>query len=204
MIRSSLSVYQTSYNLLCGLLRAVLVDGVRAGRGAVGGIGSVRCRVSATLYALLLAHPLDRDGRCRSCRGRGAVFGRRRRCRVHIEASYWLRQPEEFLHSRVVEELGLVDQSESGAGAGSERDSGTRLADPDATDMLPRIEPDVGDLPTQPLQAPAVSPTPRFPAGRPDRDHGGAGEHTWPRRVPPEDPPPPPSGWSLLLAGGIT
>lgn len=206
-IRNGLSVYQTSHKLLCRLLRKVLVDGVQAGRGAAGGIGSVQFRVSATLYALLAAHPLDQQGRCRSCSSPGAVFGRRRRCWVHIEASYWLRQPEEFLHSRVVREWGLVDQSRPGGGAGPARDSGSRLTDPDATEVLPRIEPDVGDLPTQSLQTPAVSPIPPFPARRPDRDHGGVGEHTdcpRPRRVPPEDPLPPLSGRSLLLTGGIT
>ncbi|MGH3839178.1 MAG: hypothetical protein ACRDSF_26300 [Pseudonocardiaceae bacterium] len=92
---------------------------------------------------------------------------------------------EEFLHSRVVREWGLAGQPRSDAGAAPDRDSGTRLADPDATEVLPRIEPDVGDLSTQPLQTPAVSPTPRFPAGRPDLDHGGAGEH------PGHDFPPP-------------
>ncbi|MGH3886402.1 MAG: hypothetical protein ACRDSZ_07500 [Pseudonocardiaceae bacterium] len=207
VIRSGLSVYETSYDVLCRLLRKVLVDGVRAGRGAVGGIGSVQFRVSAALYALLLAHPLDEQGRCRSCRRPGAVFGRRRRCWVHREASYWLRQPEEFLHSRVVWEWGLVDQSRSDAGGALEWDSGTRSVGLDTTDVLPRIVPDVGDPPTQSLQAPVVSPAPIPPVGRPDRDHGGAGEPSDSlrlRRDPPENPPPSQSGWSLLLTGGIT
>ncbi len=180
MIDSGSSVYQTSYDLLCRLLRKVLADGVQAGHGAAGGIGSVQFRASATLYALLTAHPLDQEGRCRSCRGPGAVFGRRHRCWVHKEASYWLRQPEEFLHSRVVREWGLADQVRPVAGAAPARDSATRPADPDDTEVLPRIEPDVGDPPTQPLQTPAV-PSPLPPPGprgegRPDRDHGGAGD----------------------------
>ncbi len=168
----STTVYQTSHDQLCRLLRKVLADGVHAGRGVAGGIGSVQFRVSAALYALLLAHPLDQQGRCRSCRG--LVFGWRR-CWVHIEASYWLRQPEEFLHSWVVREWGLADQSWPDGGAALERDSDIPLVDSDATEVLPMIEPDVGDLPTQSLQTPAGSPTPRFPVGRPDLDHGGIG-----------------------------
>ena len=124
-LSTSAPVSQTSHDLLCQLLRKVVVDGVQAGHGAASGIGSVRCRVSATLYALLLAHPVDREGRCRSCRRPGAVFGWRRRrcCWVYIEASYWLRQPEEFLHSQVVREWGLADQSQPGACAAPDRES---------------------------------------------------------------------------------
>lgn len=171
----STPVYQTSYELLCRLLRKVLVDGVQAGCGAAGGIGSVQFRASATLYALLRAHPLDREGRCRSCRGPGAVFGWRRRCWVHREASYWLRQPEEFLHSRVVREWGLADQARPGAGAAPCAQSAICRTDPD-TEVLPRIEPDAGDPTTQPLQTPVVSPTPTASARRPDPAHGGAGD----------------------------
>lgn len=153
----SATVYQSSHDLMCQSLRKVLVDGVQAGRGAAGGIGSVRCRVSAALYALLMAHPVDREGRCRSCRGPGAVFGRRHRCWVHIEASYWLRQPEEFLCSRVVREWGLADQSPPGADAAPDRESAAHPADPDGTDVLPRIDRESGDPPTEPLHTPADS-----------------------------------------------
>ncbi|MDQ3762634.1 MAG: hypothetical protein M3460_13500 [Actinomycetota bacterium] len=80
------SVYQTSYALLCQKLRGVLVEKVQAGCGAVDGIDSVLRRASAALYMLLMDHPVDRRGRCRSCRRPGAVFGfRRRHCRVHGE-----------------------------------------------------------------------------------------------------------------------
>ncbi len=154
----SATVYQTSHDLMCQSLRKVLVDGAQVGgRDATGGIGSVRCRVSAALYALLMAHPVDREGRCRSCRRPGAVLGWRRRCWVHIEASYWLRQPEEFLRSRVVQEWGLADQSPPGPGAAGDRESATSRADSDGTDVLPRIDLEPGDPPTQPLQSPAVS-----------------------------------------------
>jgi hypothetical protein len=101
MIRRGGSVYQTDYEFMCKVLCGVLADGVRAGLGAEEGIGSLRCRVSGALYALLLTHPVDERGRCRSCRPPGAVFGfRRRRCGVHREASYWLRQPDWLLYSR--------------------------------------------------------------------------------------------------------
>jgi hypothetical protein len=200
VIRSGYSVYQTSYDLLCRLLRKVLVDGVQAGCGADNGIGSVQFRACAALYALLMAHPLDQEGRCRSCHRPGAVFGRRRRCWVHREASYWLRQSEEFLHSRVVREWDLVDQARPCAGAAPDRDSATRPADQDDTEVLPRTEFDLGDPPDEPLQTSAVPPTPRFQAGCPDLAHGGAGDDPdglRSRCVPPENPPPPQSGRSL-------
>ncbi|HWR47407.1 MAG TPA: hypothetical protein VN327_07325 [Pseudonocardiaceae bacterium] len=100
MIRRGVSVYQTDYEFLRTMLCKVLADGVRAGLGADGGIGSLQCRVSGALYALLLTHQVDERGRCRSCRHPG-VFGLRlRRCDVHREASYWLRQPDWLLSSR--------------------------------------------------------------------------------------------------------
>ncbi|MGH3872719.1 MAG: hypothetical protein ACRDSR_14620 [Pseudonocardiaceae bacterium] len=56
------------------------------------------------------------------------------------------------------------------------------------------------------LQTPVVSPTPRFQAGRPELDHGGAQEtpeRPLPRRGPSGDPLPGP-GRSLLLTGAMT
>ncbi len=166
-----------SYTWLCEQLRGSLVDVVQAKRGSAGGIGSVPCRASAALYALLMTHPVDRWGRCRSCRRPGAVFGfRRRRCRVHSEARFWLlQQSAEFVHSRLVSELGLTDLA-------SVPDSATPMAAGEAggTDVLPGIEPDSSDPRTEPVQTPAVSlplPPRRFPgAGRPDPDHGGGEE----------------------------
>ncbi len=83
---------QTSRRLVCAALR----QAVAAGPGAAGGIDSIRYRAAAVLYTLLLDHPLDRLGRCRSCRRSGAMIGPRRRpCRIHLRASYWLlRQPD--------------------------------------------------------------------------------------------------------------
>jgi hypothetical protein len=101
VIRSGVSESQTSYEFMCKVLCEVLAEGVRAGLGAEARIGSLQCRVSGALYALLLTHPVDERGRCRSCRRPGAVFGfRRQRCGVHREASHWLCQPDWLLYSR--------------------------------------------------------------------------------------------------------
>ncbi|PZS40818.1 MAG: hypothetical protein DLM62_00855 [Pseudonocardiales bacterium] len=62
-----------------------------AGPSTASGIDSIRYRAAAVLYTLLLDHPLDRRGRCRCCRRSGALIGPRRRpCRIHLRASYWL------------------------------------------------------------------------------------------------------------------
>jgi hypothetical protein len=184
MIRSEPSVYQTSHAQLCRLLRKILMDGVQAGCGAAGGIGSVPLRASAALYALLLAHPVDQQGRCRACRSPGAVFGRRRRCWVHLQANYWLRQPEEFLYSRVADEWVLANPSPSSAGA----------------------SPGSAATATQPSQAPAASPAPILPVGQPDLDHGGAGDDPDGLRSHrgPSDDPGPGAGPDALSTGGLT
>lgn len=111
-----LSARQTSYRLLCEVVRTALIAAVESKPGAVG---SVQHRAMAALYGLLLDHPIDRRGRCRSCRRPGAVLGRRRRrCRIHIEATYWLHQPdEEFLLSQLAREFDLADPPPSGLNA---------------------------------------------------------------------------------------
>lgn len=87
------SEYQISRDLLREALRDALLAAVESGRG--GGIGSVSCRASAALYALLGHHSIDRRGRCRSCRARRTVVGRRRHvCRVLVAARFYLHQPE--------------------------------------------------------------------------------------------------------------
>jgi hypothetical protein len=109
MIRSRPSGYQASHDPLCQMLRTVLVDGTRAGRGAAGGIGSVECRAVLTLYSLLVDHPVDRWGRCRSCRAPGSVLGARwRPCQVHSKATLCLRQLDEVLLSLLADDLGLA------------------------------------------------------------------------------------------------
>ncbi len=174
VIRSGPSVYQTSH-------------GVQAGRGAAGGIGSVECQAVATLYMLLIDHPIDRRGRYRSCRRPGAVFGPRwRRCWVFGNANMWLHQLDEALLARLlVHELGLATAPRPATGVASGRAS---ASDPNDTDMLPAI---AADRPTEPLQTPAVPPTPTAEAGWPDLAHGRAGddpESPQPRRVPSDNP----------------
>jgi len=109
VIRGGSSGYQTSYDPLRQMLHQVLVDSVRAGRGAAGGIGSVECRAVLTLYSLLRDHAVDQWDRCRSCRRSGSLLGARwRRCQVHSKATLCLRQLDEvLLLSMLADELGL-------------------------------------------------------------------------------------------------
>jgi hypothetical protein len=56
--RMSIRMRQMSYDHVCALLRGALLDGAQASPGAADGIGSVQVRASATLYGLLMDHPL--------------------------------------------------------------------------------------------------------------------------------------------------
>lgn len=145
------TVYETSHDPLCRMLRKALVEVVQAGPGSAGMIGSVLCRSVATLYTLLLDHPIDRRGRCRSCRRPGAVFGSRwRHCRVYGEANLWLWQLDEALLQRLLaHELGLAAAPPPAAPGGAP------ARNPDDTDVLPAI---TADPPAQSLQTPAVPP----------------------------------------------
>ncbi|MGH3831770.1 MAG: hypothetical protein ACRDRS_15205 [Pseudonocardiaceae bacterium] len=82
-------------------LRAALRGVLRAATespGGTGGIGSVECRAVLTLYSLLLEHPVDQWGRCRSCRRPGSVFGARwRQCQVRGKATLYVHQLDEVL-----------------------------------------------------------------------------------------------------------
>ncbi|MGH3849828.1 MAG: hypothetical protein ACRDRT_09010, partial [Pseudonocardiaceae bacterium] len=130
------SVHQKSYDLLREMLRRRLVTAMQSGPD---GIGAIAWRACAVTYELLCDHPVDRRGRCRSCRRPGAVFGlRRRRCRVYRAASFYLRQPNAFLFGHLTSEL-----------------------------KLDGVAPDAGDAPAQPLQTPAVSAPPPHPGGAP-------------------------------------
>lgn len=165
-----LTVDQTSHRLICHALRRVLCRAVKVGPGAVDGIGSVQCQASAVLYTLLRDHPIDRQGRCRSCRRPGAIIGfRRRPCRIYLRASYWmLRQPDQaLLLSHLAYELETDPVPPSGAGSPPNRSSPTRAAqiDPSDTDVMSRIDTEPCDLPIPRHQTPAAPPPlpPRTP-----------------------------------------
>lgn len=121
-------MYELSYAVACELLRQVLLDALSSRSDTERSIGSVRSRACAALYALLMDHPIDWWGRCRSCRRSGSlVGGRRRRCRVHIEVRYWLHQPDDtYLRTHVAAELGMPLPS--------------HLADQDTTVVLHEVE----------------------------------------------------------------
>ncbi|MGH3772551.1 MAG: hypothetical protein ACRDRW_14340 [Pseudonocardiaceae bacterium] len=108
VIRSGPLGYRTSQDPLCQMLGKVLVDGVRG--GAVG-VGSVAFRACVALFGLLVDHPVDQWGRCRSCRRPGSVFGWRwRQCRVRGKATLCLRQLDEVLLLSLLAELGLAEE----------------------------------------------------------------------------------------------
>ncbi len=156
------NVQQTEHGLLREMLRRFLLAEVQSSCDA-GRCGRVVCGAVAALDSLLAAHPLDRRGRCRSCQRPGWLGRRRRVCMVYVEARYWLWQPTHRVRDHLASELG-VDLAPV-----------PEAADPEATEVLPGVEPGLSDPPTDPLQTPAVPPIPRFQAGRPDQDHGGAG-----------------------------
>jgi hypothetical protein len=101
----------TSYDPLRHVLRKVLVDGMRAGRGA-DEIGSVPFRACVALHGLLLEHSVDQWGRCRSCRRPGSVFGARwRPCQVYSKAELCLERVDEvLLLTLLTDELELAAQ----------------------------------------------------------------------------------------------
>lgn len=102
------TVEQTSHRLAGDAVLAVLRQTLPA--GPAGGFDSIQYRACAVLYSLLLDHPLDQRGRCRSCRRSGAMIGLRRRpCRIHLRARYWLlRQPDEAVAPwQLASELGF-------------------------------------------------------------------------------------------------
>ncbi|MGH4014384.1 MAG: hypothetical protein ACRDSL_10765 [Pseudonocardiaceae bacterium] len=165
------------------------------------------CQAAAALYALLLAHPIDRRGRCRSCRRSGAVLGlRRRSCRVYLEAGFFLLSAGELLRTQLVRELGLPDPPLPEAQDQPQPTS--PAAEPDIAHAA-RVMTDPGGPPRASSQAPAVSPPRpphRFPgAGWPDLDHGGVGDDPdglRPRRGPHRDPPTGSDTRPLLSTGG--
>ena len=134
-------MHQTSHELLREALRGGLAAAVGSGRGD-GEIGSIPCRASAALYALLGDHPVDQRGRCRSCRSLRELLGRRSRiCRVLVAARFYLYQPEDMLLRLLANELDQPATPPPSADAAPDpgRTPGAVLGDPDATDVLPRI-----------------------------------------------------------------
>lgn len=111
------TVDQTSHRLICDALRAILRQGAQAGPHAGEGIDSILYRASAVLYQLLLDHPIDRRGRCRSCRRPGARIGLRRRpCLIHLRTSYWLLHQSDMamLLADLGDDLGLDNAQRGG------------------------------------------------------------------------------------------
>lgn len=161
---------------------------------------------------MLLAHPIDWRGRCRSCRRSGAVLGLRRRpCRVYIDAGFYLLASGELLRTHLVCELGLTGLLHREPEGSPEHGSPTCAA-PAAgqgdIDVLPRITTDPDERSRSTSQAPVVpSPLPPHSSprtGRPEPDHGGPGERPdrpRPRRGPPSDSPP--DGLRLMIAGAV-
>lgn len=172
----SLGVYEAKHKVLREALRGVVLAAVDSGNGA-DGIGSIQSRASSALYALLCDHEIDRRGRCRCCRGRGAVVARRRTCRVFVAACFYLHQPDHVLLSHLASELQQANQAPGG------------VADPHTTHERPRVaaEPSLAD----PDHGGAGEPTTtRRPRSR--------------RAPPPEEQAPPNSGRSLVVTAGGT
>jgi hypothetical protein len=137
---SDRAVVQTSHRLMCDALCEVLRGAVRAGPGAIDGIGAIPCQATAVLYLLLRNHSIDRRGRCRFCRRCGAMIGRQR-CRIHLTASYWLlRQPNKAqLLSHLASELGLDTAPPPDAASPSDQSGSPPTARNDPG-VLPRVE----------------------------------------------------------------
>jgi hypothetical protein len=186
------TVDQTSHRLVFEALRRT----VREGPGAPDSGGSIRYRASALLYLLLLGHPIDERGRCRSCPG--LMTGLRARpCRIHGKASdLLLHYPDEaLLLAHLAEELG-ASRVPPGSAAGTPHWPGlivTARTDPGGTDGPPRLagesHPDPSPTPTVPFSLP---PDEALKKGRSDPNHGGAEVHPAGARcaVPHPDP-----GW---------
>ncbi|MGH8574850.1 MAG: hypothetical protein ACREX8_20135 [Gammaproteobacteria bacterium] len=105
------------------MLRRFLVVAVESPRG-VGGCDQVVCGAVAVVDSLLAAHPVDRRGRCRSCRYPGWLGRRPQVCVVFLQAHYWLRQPAHRVQAHLASELGVDVAPPPGAG------------DPEATEVL--------------------------------------------------------------------
>ncbi|MGH3770899.1 MAG: hypothetical protein ACRDRW_05810 [Pseudonocardiaceae bacterium] len=145
MICTTPSGHQATYDVMYTALRQVLREGVQARPGAAEGLDSLPCRVSGALYALLMAHPIDRHGRCRSCRRPGSVLGRRRQdCVVYFEVNCWLHQPDHLLRARIAHQWQLTRQPAARVATTPRQDSTPGPAGPDTPDVPPPPAPEAG------------------------------------------------------------
>jgi hypothetical protein len=91
--RGGPAVDQARHDPLCQMLRKVLMDAAQASE-----IGSVPLRACAALYGVLLDHPVDEWGRCRSCHRPGLVFGPQwHPCQLHRKVTLCLRHLDEVM-----------------------------------------------------------------------------------------------------------
>lgn len=114
---ASWNVYQASYQRLRDVLHNAVTHAAHTSSDARDGVGSLGWRMVGALDSLLAAHPVDRRGRCQSCR-RSRFWKRHQRvCMVFQQAHYWLRQPAEQLPDHLsVSGTGRPDLDHGGAG----------------------------------------------------------------------------------------
>jgi hypothetical protein len=98
------NTYQGEHALLRTVLRRFLVDAVESSSGAAE-FDQLGYGAGAALDALLIAHSVDRHGRCRSCRRRGWLKRRRPVCLVYVQAHYWLRLPVRLMQTRLASDF---------------------------------------------------------------------------------------------------
>lgn len=214
------SVFQIAHATVRRDLRTELLRAASATE-----FGSVVFRATAALYALLLEHAIDRQGRCYMCRQPASMVGpRRRQCTIYPLAQHWIHQPGTRLAASLNRELGLPAPPPPGTTGPVDRQqlritgrtstNGTdhlphQPTELDTTDALTPIAPDW--LAHSPIpQSPAASCPPPLPVGglsparRPDPDHGEAGEYPdcpRPHRGPPPGVRSPRAGGALLVTG---
>lgn len=186
MISRGPSVQQITHELMCAALRTALRSIVDPGRDDPRESDSMGDRAITTLYMIMMSHPVDRRGRCRSCRRPGALLGRRwRRCRVYGEANVWLHQPTEFLRSQLARELRLDDPLATCAPLSKLRPSSPPPSSPADSPEVP-VHGRAGERPP---------PAPPWPTTGPDsvQSRQRAGDETQ---------PPMPALTTLVIGGG--
>ncbi|MGH3692674.1 MAG: hypothetical protein ACRDRX_01490 [Pseudonocardiaceae bacterium] len=134
------NVYQAGYHRLRDVLHSAVTH---TGSDARDGVESLAWRTGVALDSLLAAHPVDRRGRCRSCR-RPRFWRRRRACMVFQQAHYWLRQPADQLAGRPVVSSSLPPRSVPGAGRPDLDHGGAGVPTPGCS--WPRRDPPAGPL----------------------------------------------------------